>query len=66
MSVSRELVVRVLDRRYTAILTPDLRAGGYSIEVPALPGVITEGDTLREARKMVTEAIRLWLAAKGG
>ena len=45
------------------MLTPDLEVGGYTIEVPELPGVITEADTIPESRKMVSEAIRLWLDA---
>jgi hypothetical protein len=56
----RELSVRVGSRAFIAVLTPDLAAGGYTIEVPELPGVITEADTLPEARKMVADAIRLW------
>ena len=36
-------------RRYTVLLTPDRDEGGYTVTVPALPGAITEGDTLAEA-----------------
>lgn len=61
----RDLAVRVGGRKYVAVLTPDLEVGGYSIEVPELPGVVTEADTLPEARKMVSDAIRLWLDASG-
>lgn len=35
--------------------------GGYTAIVPALPGCISEGDTLEEARANVREAIALWL-----
>jgi DNA-binding transcriptional MerR regulator len=63
LKAPRDLKVRVGGRKYVAVLTPDLEVGGYSIEVPALPGVVTEADTLPEARKMVSEAIRLWLDA---
>jgi DNA-binding transcriptional MerR regulator len=59
----RNLLVRVGGRTFTAVLTPDLAAGGYSIEVPELPGVITEADSIQEARKMTADAIRLWLSA---
>jgi predicted RNase H-like HicB family nuclease len=34
--------------------------GGYTVYVPALPGCISEGDTLEEARANVREAIALW------
>lgn len=59
LSATRELKVRLGGVTYTAVLTPDLRAGGYSIGVKELPGVFTEADTLTEARKMVKEAISL-------
>jgi DNA-binding transcriptional MerR regulator/predicted RNase H-like HicB family nuclease len=62
LQAPRKIDVRVAGRKYTAVLTPDLAAGGYSIEVPDLPGVHTEGDTLPEARKMTADAIRLWLS----
>lgn len=35
--------------------------GGYTVHVPALPGCISEGDTLDEARANIREAISLWL-----
>jgi len=48
-------------RIYRAVLTPDLEAGGYTIEVPELPGCITEADGLSEAKRMAREAIEAWL-----
>lgn len=57
----RRIAVRVGGRSFVAVLTPDLAAGGYSIEVPELPGVITEADSLPEARRTTADAIRLWL-----
>ncbi len=35
--------------------------GGFTVHVPALPGCISEGDTLEEARVNIREAISLWL-----
>jgi predicted RNase H-like HicB family nuclease len=35
--------------------------GGYTAFVPALPGCISEGDTLDEARRNIREAIELYL-----
>jgi predicted RNase H-like HicB family nuclease len=35
--------------------------GGYTVTVPALPGLVTQGDTLDHARDMVTEAIECYL-----
>ena len=37
--------------------------GGYTVYVPALPGCISEGDTLEEAIKNIKEAIQLYLDA---
>lgn len=45
---------------YTAVFEP-AREGGYTVTVPDLPGCITEGDTLDEARERVHEAIRGYL-----
>jgi predicted RNase H-like HicB family nuclease len=47
------------------VLTPDLEVGGFTIEVPELPGLVTEADTLSEARVMVADAVVLWLDAVG-
>ncbi len=35
--------------------------GGYTVIVPALPGCISEGETLDEARRNIREAIELYL-----
>jgi predicted RNase H-like HicB family nuclease len=45
---------------YTVIMTPD-ETGGYVVTCPALPGLVTEGDTLEEARTMAADAIRGYL-----
>lgn len=48
------------DRRftYTIVLEPDPAEGGYTVTVPALPGVVTQGDTYEEAIAMAEDAIR--------
>ena len=46
--------------RYTVIFEPQ-ESGGYTVIVPAIPGCITEGDTLEEARKNAKEAIECYL-----
>ena len=48
-------------RRYTVVLIPDVDDGGFTVTVPALPGCITEGDTVEEALDMAKEAIQLYL-----
>ncbi|MFW6359636.1 MAG: type II toxin-antitoxin system HicB family antitoxin [Chroococcales cyanobacterium] len=35
--------------------------GGYWAEVPALPGCITEGDTMEELERNLQDAIQGWL-----
>lgn len=45
--------------RYMIILHPDLEEGGYTVTVPSLPGVVTEGESIEEAISMAKEAIAL-------
>ena len=45
--------------KYTVLFEP-ASEGGYTVTVPALPGCITEGDTLDEARKMAADAIKCY------
>jgi predicted RNase H-like HicB family nuclease len=47
---------------YTVIYEP-LVEGGFQIIVPALPGVITYGRTMEEAREMARDAIVCHLRA---
>ena len=47
------------ERTYTVIYEPQPE-GGYTVMVPALPGCITEGDTLDEAREMASDAIKAY------
>jgi predicted RNase H-like HicB family nuclease len=35
--------------------------GGYTVYVPSLPGCISEGNTLDEARENIREAVALYL-----
>ena len=42
---------------FSVILEPQ-KDGGYTVLVPALPEVVTEGDTEEEALRMAEEAIR--------
>jgi antitoxin HicB len=47
---------RVPQYQYTAVFEP-APEGGFVVTVPALPGLVTEGDTIEEARAMVRDAI---------
>jgi len=48
-------------KRYTVVLIPEPEAGGYSVTVPALPGLFTQGDTRDEALEAAREAIAFHL-----
>lgn len=50
----------VSEHGYTVIYEP-LLEGGFQIIVPALPGVVSYGRTLDEAREMAHDAIRVHL-----
>jgi antitoxin HicB len=45
---------------YTAGFEP-AEEGGFVVTFPALPGLVTEGDTLEEARAMAIDALRGYL-----
>jgi antitoxin HicB len=45
---------------YTVFLEP-AEEGGFVVTCPALPGLVTEGDTFEDARAMAADAIRGYL-----
>ena len=42
---------------YTVLLQPEPE-GGYTVTCPTLPGLVTYGESLEEARAMAADAIR--------
>ncbi|MGI8475025.1 MAG: type II toxin-antitoxin system HicB family antitoxin [Thermomicrobiales bacterium] len=48
-------------RSFTVVLTPDYESGGYTVSVPALPGCITDGESIEMALSRAQEAIELYL-----
>jgi antitoxin HicB len=46
-------------RTFVVVLEPDVEEGGFVVRVPALPEIVTEGDTEIEALVMAKDAIRL-------
>ena len=42
------------------ILIPD-ELGGYTVEVPSLPGCVSEGDSIDEALANIRESIELYI-----
>lgn len=45
---------------YTAFFEAN-EHGGYTVTVPALPGLVTEGNGLEHARAMAKDAIRCYI-----
>jgi antitoxin HicB len=45
---------------FTILLTPD-ETGGYVVTCPALPGVVTQGETIEDAKAMAVDAIQCHL-----
>jgi antitoxin HicB len=46
-----------MDGDYTIIFEP-CEEGGYTAFIPEVPGAISEGETIEEAREMVLDALR--------
>lgn len=46
--------------KYTVIYTPEPE-GGFTVTVPSLPGCVTYGKNLNQAKKMAADAIQLYL-----
>ena len=46
--------------KYTVILQRE-SDGGYVVSVPALPGCVSQGDSLEEALRNIEEAIELYI-----
>jgi len=55
-----EINVGEHEYRFTALYEP-AEEGGYVVTCPALPGLVTEGETLDEAREMARDAIRAYV-----
>lgn len=47
---------------YQVVLTPEPE-GGYTVTVPVLPGCISYGRTIDEAREMIADAIQGYLVS---
>lgn len=58
--MARKEPILVQEYTYTAVFeaAPE---GGYTVWVPTLRGVVTEGETFEEAREMVIDAIEGYL-----
>jgi antitoxin HicB len=50
-----------MDRTYTFVIDPD-PDGGFIVTCPALPGLVTHGETVEEAREMARDAMEGYIA----
>ncbi|MFY9718868.1 MAG: type II toxin-antitoxin system HicB family antitoxin [Candidatus Cybelea sp.] len=58
-----------LERSYTVVLLPEPEAGGFSVSVPSLPEIATQGESEQEALANAREAVSLVIsdrAQRGG
>jgi antitoxin HicB len=51
-------------RRFTVLLIPDPDSGVYTVQVPALPECVTQGDTVEAALESARDVIRLTLESR--
>ena len=51
-----------MTRTYTFVFNPEPE-GGYTVTCPALPGLVTYGETLDEARENLKDALEMVLEA---
>lgn len=56
--MKQDETITTLHAQYTCNFHPAAE-GGYSVRCPAFPGLITEGDTLEDARHNAREALEL-------
>lgn len=53
------MITKGTERSFTVLLEPDPDDGTYTVTVPALPGIVTQGDSIDEAIAMAKDAIAL-------
>ncbi len=47
--------------KFKVVVWEDAEDGGYVAECPALPGCVSQGETIDEARENIKDAIQGWL-----
>ncbi|MBI2635157.1 MAG: type II toxin-antitoxin system HicB family antitoxin [Parcubacteria group bacterium] len=58
-----ELMKNYKEKIYEYEVMFESNGAGYTITVPKLPGLVTEGDNLKHSREMAKDAIRCYLEA---
>jgi DNA-binding transcriptional MerR regulator len=61
MQTTRLETVFVGKREFTAVLTPDVEDGGYTVSCKEIPAAISQGDTIPEALDSLVDALELCL-----
>jgi predicted RNase H-like HicB family nuclease len=61
MEAPKHEKVFVGEREFTAVLTPDLEDGGYTVSCKEIPAAISQGETIQEALDNLVDAIELCL-----
>jgi len=64
LQVPREERISVGNEWFTAVLTPDLEDGGFTVVCREIPAAISQGETLQEALDNLADAIELCLDAE--
>jgi predicted RNase H-like HicB family nuclease len=60
--MTHQETITTYEYTYTCIFEPEPELeGGFTVTCPALPGLVTYGATLKEARAMASEAIEGYL-----
>lgn len=59
------MAIKKRERVKYLVTLREAEEGGYTVEVPALPGCISEGDTYEEALANIRDAIEAYLAELG-
>lgn len=56
------LIITVFkEMKFKVFIYEDEEDGGYVIECPALPGCVSQGETVEDAKKNIKDAIQGWL-----
>jgi antitoxin HicB len=58
--MARRKPVAAAELSYNILLQPEPE-GGYTVTCPSLPGLVTYGESLEEARTMAAEAVEAYL-----
>jgi len=61
LAVPKEEKVTIGDRRFTAVLTPDLEDGGYVVTCKEISAAISQGESIQEALDNLVDAIEFCL-----